>query len=92
MVNKIIKINYKSETSIEFLMIKANQDVGNHFYKQFKEKLIVRSHPVTEQLNLEETMSLKEMEDFMFRQGVIQQRLNLQDLIESEGIRRFYSE
>ena len=34
--------------------------------------------------------SLKEMESFMLEQGVIQQHLPLQDLIESEGIYRFF--
>lgn len=34
--------------------------------------------------------SLREMEDFMFREGIIQEKLSLQDLIESGGIQRFF--
>ena len=36
--------------------------------------------------------SLKGMEEFMLREGVIQQRLALQDLIEFEAIHRFFKE
>ncbi len=36
--------------------------------------------------------SLREMQEFMLKQGVIQQRLHLQDLIEFEGIHRFFNE
>ena len=35
--------------------------------------------------------SLKEMEAFMFEQGVIQQHLDLQDLMYFDGIQRFFS-
>ncbi len=34
--------------------------------------------------------SLKEMEAFMFAQGVIQQRLDLQNLIYFDGVQRFF--
>ena len=34
--------------------------------------------------------SLKEMEAFMFAQGIIQQRLDLQDLIYFDGVQRFF--
>ena len=34
--------------------------------------------------------SLEEMEDFMFRQGIIQQHVPLEGLIDGEGIRRFF--
>ena len=36
--------------------------------------------------------SLREMERFMLRQGVIQQGLNLKDLIEFKGIQRFFNQ
>lgn len=36
--------------------------------------------------------SMREMQEFMLKQGVIQQRLHLQDLIEFEGIQRFFDE
>ena len=35
--------------------------------------------------------SLREMEEFMLEEGIIQQRLALQDLIESGAIHRFFN-
>ena len=53
MINQLGYENVNSHDIIEFLMIKANTDIGNLFFDWFQEKLIVRSHPITEKINLD---------------------------------------
>ena len=53
MINQLGYENVNSHNLIEFLMIKANTDIGNLFFNWFQEKLIVRSHPITEKINLD---------------------------------------
>lgn len=54
MINHLGYENVNSHDIIEFLMITANTDIGNLFFERFQEKLIVRSHPITEKINLDE--------------------------------------
>ena len=54
MINQLGFENVNSHDIIEFFMIKANTDIGNLFFNWFQEKLIVRSHPITEKINLDE--------------------------------------
>jgi len=54
MINILGYDNVNSHDMIEYLMITANEQIGDLLFDKFKEKLIVRSHPITEKINLDE--------------------------------------